>query len=339
MSNKITVIGFTGAGKTTYLVGMYIGMSSIIKNFTLNATDNNVDNELEVLWDKICGGTAPAPSSRLDPYEFHLAHNFKPVCDFEWLDYPGAFLAGPNSPERQRLQEDIKKSDCLLLIVDGEKLSISDAADVSDYIDKVNQRLAFDRGTRNQITNLANLSAQGISLPPICIVVTKCDLIDVQYQEAIRSILRDRFSAIFDAPERIVLQVSVSLGGPIDENFIPRPFCVEQPIAFSVLTIFINYIISARQEIKKNADYIFSKKGPIDKRYYSKEIITAKENIKNLENLIGTWADHCFNLVNLFSDKKIIYIGGDERNLREYYRDHIRKLTDTSDLVSHIRNL
>lgn len=331
MDNKVTVIGFTGSGKTTYLIGMYICMSTGINGFSLLAKDHNLDLYLEKLWNNLCNGQGPDPSNRLETYDFHISHNIKPVCDFEWVDYPGGLLADPLSENRQKLESDIKDSDCILLIVDGEIFSCIEAIDQNDYQQKLEYSLKYNTGIRNEVRMLTMLSAEEIQLPPVGIVVTKCDLIDVAYQNAIRKALRNTFSSLFESSERVVLQMSVSLGGVIEKGFYPEPFCIEQPIAFAVLSILLKYIIAANIQKFKNLDYIEAHNGIWGRLIHSNKINKAKENVNNLGVAVDKWAASAFKLINLFSDKKTIYIGGEERNLRDYYRDIFTELSKMED--------
>ena len=329
MDNKVTVIGFTGAGKTTYLTGMYICMSTGIKDFTLVAKDDDVDLYLEELWNKIIKREKPDPTDRLETYKFHISHNFKPVCDFAWIDYPGGLLADPLSDHRQQLENDIEESDCLLLMVDGGLLSGIMARDPDDYQQKLENSLKYNVGIRNEIKMLSMLSAKDIKLPPIGIVVTKCDLIDVVYENAIRKALRNSFSALFDATERIVLQISVSLGGNIEDGISQNQFYnIEQPIAFAVLSILMKYLIAAKSQNIENSKYIEVHDDFFGRIVHKRKIGRAKENIKNLGMAVDKWSSNVFKLIDLFSDKKTIFVDGEERNLRDYYREIFEKISE-----------
>lgn len=334
--SKVTVIGFTGSGKTTYLVGMYQAMGNVIENFSLMGKDNATDLWLDTLWENMIEtGTPPHPTNKLEVFNFHLAHCFNPVCDFYWRDYPGDFLAvDANSPERQQLMDDIKESDCLFFIVEGKLLTVDSPVDDADYEQKLMNKLNFNPGLQREFRCLMQLPAAGIALPPIAIVVTKADLIDARYQAVVNSVLHKRFAAIFDAPGRLVLQVAVSLGGSIEPGFVPNPFCVEQPIAFAVLTIFINHIKAARVKIQENADFI---REHINDFFPPREAMArARANINALQGRISIESDHSLNLLNLFPTNKLIYVGGAANNLRNHYRDIFTALSDTSNLTQGI---
>lgn len=335
--SKVTVIGFTNSGKTTYLVGMYQAMGNITANFSLIAKDDGSDLQLDKLWEKMLeDGTPPDPTNRPEVFNFHLAHCFNPVCDFQWRDYPGELLSpGAQGEDRRQLINDIKESDCLLFIVNGDFLVVKNPADDADYERKLTNKLNFNPGLKKGFDCLMQLPANGIALPPIAIVITKADLIDAQYQEVVNSVLHKRFAAIFNAPERLVLQVAVSLGGPIEPGFVPDPYCVEQPIAFAVLTIFINQIKAARVQIKNNADFIREHQNDFFKP--KEELRRAWDNINALRDRIELESNHCLNLLDLFSGNKKIYVGGTEQNLRSHYRNIFTALADTSDMTNGLK--
>ena len=56
MKEKVTVIGFMGAGKTCYMAGMYDNMSNGMKNFSLVEPDVDMDFYLQTLWEAISDG-------------------------------------------------------------------------------------------------------------------------------------------------------------------------------------------------------------------------------------------------------------------------------------------
>lgn len=328
MDNKVTVIGFTGSGKTTYLTGMYIRMSRGVKHFSLVAKDHSMDLYLEKLWDMICDGQEPDPSNKLETYDFHIAHNRKPVCDFEWLDYPGGLLIDTLSENRQRLENDIKSSDCLLLIIDGKLLSDISAMNAEDYQQKLEEKLIYDKGIRSEDKIFTRLSDAGIELPPIGIIVTKCDLIAREYQEAIQKALRKGFEDLYEASGRIVLQMSVSLGGAIEKGFSPAPYCIEQPIAFAALSILMKYIAAAQMQKNANKQYINTHSGFLSRIFNSDNIARAKDNVQNLGVVVDKWSADAFKLIELFSERKIIYVDGREQNLRDYYRNIFAQLSE-----------
>lgn len=326
--NRVTVIGYTASGKTTYLAGMYICMTLGIKHFSLYATNPNNDLYLEQLWSGICQGDKPDPSDNVEKYSFHIAHNRKPVTDFEWMDYPGGILSQPDSQEFQELVANVKESDCLLLILDGDKLFNIEASDVEDYKENVLRNINMDDGIRKEIKLFSYLSANHIDLPPIGIVVTKCDLIPKQYQTVIQEIIGARFDDIIEEKGRVVLPMSVTLGGKIEPGFSPRPYNIEQPIAFAVLAILLKYLNDAKSKRDANNDYINDNLGIIKGFFNSGKVNRARQNSQVLMQEIDKWSEDAFKLIDLFSDKKQIYVDGRAKNLKEYYKELFRGISN-----------
>lgn len=326
MDNKITVLGVKESGKTTYLAGMYICMSLGVKHFSLLAKDPNQDMYLETLWEKISNGEKPYPTDKPEEYEFHIAHNYKPVMDFDWKDYPGGILAEPSAPECQNLIQDVKDSDCLLLILDGRLFVTAYAENVNQYKENVLKKLKFDKGIRDEVRMFQRLSAENFKLPPVGIVVTKCDLIPEEYQSAIQEIIHETFDQLIDEPGRTILPMSVTLGGDIVPGFIPDPFNIEQPIAFAVLAILMKYLLLAKMQKNENRSFISNNSGFIKSLINSGKIDKARQNSKTLQDAIDKFSADAYKLIELFSDRKVIYVDGKEKNLRDYYKEAFRAI-------------
>ncbi|SFR92142.1 hypothetical protein [Anaeromicropila populeti] len=319
MKNNVTVIGFKNSGKTTYLAGMYTIMSAGRKNFSLVTKDPDLDLFLENLWDGICSGNFPLPSDKDEIFSFHLAHNYKPVCDFDWLDYPGGILADPNHPSREKLNTSIREAACLILVLDGDLFAI-DATSEADYEAKLTQKLEFDSGLRKETKALTRLSAEGIVIPPICIVVTKCDKINFDYQAAVEKVLRESLKGVFEG-NPLVMVSSVSFGEGIDHGAAPDPYCIEQPIAFAVLVILLKYLKALKISRTDNKEFVNKSRDIISRWWNSAKISAAENNIKELAGVSDKWSEDAYKLLELFPDKKKIYINGKEEKFKPYFRD------------------
>lgn len=326
MDNKITVLGVKESGKTTYLAGMYICMSAGVKNFSLVAKDPNQDMYLEKLWEKISNGEKPYPTDKPEQYQFHIAHNYKPVMDFDWKDYPGGILAETSAPECQNLIQDVKDSDCLLLILDGRLFVSTRAQNCDEYKNEIIKKIKYDKGVRDEVKMFQRLSDENLKLPPVGIVVTKCDLIPPTYKPVVQEIICEIFSQLIGESERVVLLMSVTLGGDIVPGFVPDPFNIEQPIAFSVLAILMKYLVLTKMQKNKNANFIEKYSG-IRGLINPGKLDKARQNAKELHELIDKLSDDAYKLIELFSNTKTIYVGGDEKNLRDYYKEAFSKIS------------
>lgn len=320
MDNKVTVIGYTGSGKTTYLTGMYMCMSGVgCKNYTIGAIDPNQDVNLERMWDSLYEGKFPAASNNSEVFSFHIAHCYKPVCDFDWLDYPGGLLSQPDNPQWAKMKESIETADCLLFVLDGAKFQI-EAKDEDDYKEKLIRNLIYDKGIRNEIKEFNSLSQKSINkIPPVCLLITKCDLINLEYKNAIESALTTVLSGLF-ASTSLAIITSVSLGENIKEDG-PNPFCIEEPIAFAVLTILLKYMEQLNGEKRRASEVIDQDRGWLKKWWDKEEVASARQTLNDLNALGNKWIEDAYKLLDLFDSGKAVYVKGKKKQFHGYIRN------------------
>lgn len=324
MENRVTIIGYTGSGKTTYLTGMYMCMSGAgCKNYTIGAVDSKQDLRLEQMWDKLTDGGFPAASSDSEKYSFHISHNYKPVCDFDWLDYPGGVLSQPDHQDWGKLRESIHVSDCLLLVLDGKAFDI-EAGSEEEYAEKLTKKIKYDKGMRNELKEFNDLSKNNLRIPPTCIVITKCDLIDPGHRNTIESVLRESMSSLFEGTEMLTI-TSVSLGANI-ENDGPDPFCIEEPIAFAVLMILLKYIEMLKDKKTQKLNIVNKKRGFFTKWLDSSEIENANAELNELNKNGDKWIEDAEKLLELFDSEKDIFANNKKYNFREYIRNRFAEI-------------
>lgn len=318
MDNNVTIVGYTGSGKTTYLLGMYIYMSGTgCKHYTIGAKDPNQDRRLEDMWEQLYEGKFPEANFNSEEYSFHIAHNYKPVCDFNWLDYPGGILSQPDHRDWAAFKDSISKSDCLLLVLDGAKFAI-DASDEDEYAEKLHRMIKFDKGLRNELKEFNDLSSKGIQIPPTCILITKCDLINPKYRSTIMQVFPEVMSSLFAGTDVII--TSVSLGANISEEG-PDPFCIEEPIAFAVLTILMKYMVKLKEKKDKSRHVINKDRNFITRLLDSSKIEIAQKELEQFTEAGNKWISDAFKLIELFDDDKCIFVNGDKHAFRNYMRE------------------
>lgn len=336
--NKISVIGFTSSGKTSYLVGMYNALCNGISGFSVVENDMDVDLYLDKVWKNLCeNGEFPFPSDSKETYHFSLLQSQKKIRTFEWLDYPGSVLSDGGDMLRD-LSEQLAESSCLLLLVNGASFAFQgdpdnqeriQAASVTDYKQIVSNNLRNNKDLQ-AIRQLNRLGAQGVELPPIVIVLTKSDLIEDKWALYAKDILRDNFSVIFGAPgvttDRIVMITHTSLGDLDPQNgFRVDPINVELPIAFGVLSILRDDVIKYKLLHANNQTQINTHQKNKFTRWLNSDTLNAlkKENDKCMADIKAASKD-IFKLLDLFDDDKNIYINNVEKNLKVFFRDELK---------------
>lgn len=349
--DKITVIGFTSSGKTSYLAGMYGTLSYGQKRFTLKEKSSEMDLYFQKLWDNIrLKGEFPGPSDKKEAFTFSLLRNIEKIREFEWLDYPGRILV-ETGESLNELGKQLSESVCLFLLVNGESFAFNgnpedkipiQATTAQEYMNIVAQNLMNNHDLQ-AIKQLSALGSQGIDLPPIAIVLTKSDLIEdkwfdfpvVSLQDnsekkeervnLVQDILHKEFISIFGAPnnknERIVMVTDISLGYNHQGRFIADPMNVELPIAFGVLSILRQDVIKNKQIIVQNQNRMNElQKNWFSKWLYSDVLDKLREDSDNRAKYINEASVDIINILELFENDKPIYINDIPIKLKDFFK-------------------
>ena len=234
---KITMLGTTGAGKTSYLLGMYAVMQTGIQGFTIATNDMDLDLELTERWEKLISETGadrwPTPNAAtMEYYGFGFSYGFRPLMGFQWLDYRGLALSDRSTEQDvAELVQYLMESKCLFLCISGEHL-----------VDKITPRtvreLKSDR--MNQFIQ-QYISATKNPTPhnpfPIAIVITKYDLCHHRDKEEIISDVQKLFQALFTPNSGwLVMICPVSLGKDLCDDIDNAkivPVNVHLPVVFA----------------------------------------------------------------------------------------------------------
>ena len=250
---KFTILGETGSGKTCYLLGLYYKMRSGIGGYTMGIDDVEKGDSLVIafnrLRDKKLGENRfPNGTNEKMQYNLSLQYNLNTLKKFSWIDYPGSFLMPGNrdinDAQYKEVERDIKTSEVLFICVDGENLV---EGDVEEKIEEVSTNSAF-----NITPYLADFKKNNGVLPPIAIIVTKCDLFqDSLTQEDFQTIIEKSFSPIFGTnKDSYIAVIPVSLGKDIKDDGYKgklKPINIHLPIFFGVK-------VALEKEISKVAD-------------------------------------------------------------------------------------
>jgi GTPase SAR1 family protein len=235
---KITMLGTSGAGKTSYLLGMYAVMQTGVQGFTISARDMDIDLDLTEKWEKLINVQGedrwPTPNAgAMENYNFDFSYGFRPIMGFEWMDYRGLALSDRSGEQDvQQLSNYLTDSDCLFLCVSGEHLG--------DQITPTTVReIKSDR--MNQFIQQV-ISKQKQPSPerpfPVVIAITKYDLCFHREKQAVIEDIKRLFQALFTPNSGwLVMICPVSLGkelcqDPEHGNIVPVN--VHLPIVFSI---------------------------------------------------------------------------------------------------------
>jgi hypothetical protein len=235
---KITMLGTTGAGKTSYLLGMYAVMQTGIQGFTLAAKDMDLDLELTQRWEKLISLKGedrwPTPNAAaMEYYGFDFSYGFRPLMGFQWLDYRGLALSDRSTEQDVAdLILYLQESACLFLCISGEYLT-------SELTPNTVRQIKSDRMNQFIQQYISNNKQPNPQQPfPVAIVITKYDLCHHREREEIIADVKKLFQALFTPNSGwLVMICPVSLGrdlGDDPDNAKIVPVNVHLPVVFAV---------------------------------------------------------------------------------------------------------
>ncbi len=120
MKMRVMMIGFSGAGKTTYMGAMYSLLNKKpCRGFSLRAKRTSDHNKFLQIGAKLAKGIYPKGTDILEEYRYSLLYKDKNVLDFDWYDYRGGVLASADSPDFDSVIDQIMNSDALVVFLDS----------------------------------------------------------------------------------------------------------------------------------------------------------------------------------------------------------------------------
>ncbi|CAD5990457.1 hypothetical protein PCC9214_05801 [Planktothrix tepida] len=241
---KITMLGASGSGKTSYMVSMYSAMQTGVNGFTLTAKDMDVDLKLTALWEKLVDvkGADRWPQSTytgVKNYAFELNYGFHPIMGFEWLDYGGDAMSDRSTEQDvQKLVEHTLKSSCLFLCISGEHLSKK--ADWTTVRQIQSNRMSLF------IQKIGDQLKPTIKQPfPVAIIITKYDLCNHRFKRGIIEDVKQIFQPFFTPDSSWLTMICpVSLGKTLvkdTEYSTIEPVNVHLPIIFAIYSVLRNH--------------------------------------------------------------------------------------------------
>lgn len=249
---KITMLGTTGAGKTSYLLGMYAVMQTGVKGFTLAAKDMDLDLELIQRWEKLISLKGedrwPVPNAAaMEYYGFNFSYGFSPLMGFEWLDYRGLALSDRSTEQDVAdLVEYLQASSCLFLCISGEYL-------IDEITPKTMREMKSDRMNQFIQQYVSNQQQPNPNQPfPVAIMITKYDLCHHRDRDDIIADVQKLFQALFTPNSGwLVMICPVSLGrdlGKDPESADIVPVNVHLPVVFAVYSQLRSYGLKLKSD-------------------------------------------------------------------------------------------
>lgn len=121
---KILMIGHTGAGKTSFMAGMYKNLGEKTVGYGIHAVKKEQCAQLKRLAENLEKGIYPAGTDIQSNYQFEFKVGNQVIMPFEWIDYRGGTLqsTNKNDPELTKLVKQIDSCDALIVFLDGTKL-------------------------------------------------------------------------------------------------------------------------------------------------------------------------------------------------------------------------
>jgi GTPase SAR1 family protein len=313
---KIAMLGNTGAGKTSYLLGMYAVMQTGVAGFTLSARDMDIDLDLIAMWEKLIDTSAenrwPLPNAgELTSYQFDFSYGFKPIVGFEWLDYRGLALTDRSTEQDVRqLSEYLANCSCLFLCVSGEYLSdsVTPFAVRNVKSDRMNQFIQQVIG-RTKNPNSDNPF-------PIVIAISKYDLCNHRDKKEVIEDIKKLFPALFTQNSGwLVMICPVSLGKELSDNIEHGnivPINVHLPIVFAIYSQMREYALKLKTERNNIYERVERLKySRLRKLFRLSEIEENSLRLQQIDEAIKTVEDN-MNLLAEELKQTSLYLDGQE---------------------------
>ena len=162
----ILMVGHSGAGKTSFMAGMYKYLGESAEGYGISAKKVNQKTQLKRMADSLVSGHYPAGTDVQSKYEFAFTVHGSDLIPFNWIDYRGGILLSddPDDNDMDKFMSAIKQADALVVFLDGQKLLQAGSQWNMEYdilISCIERSLSVDHN----------------SWFPISFVITKCDLI------------------------------------------------------------------------------------------------------------------------------------------------------------------
>ena len=253
---KILMLGDSTSGKTCFMVGMYTAIQDS-STFSLKATEPDEGVRLTNLWSTIVRGSGnkrwPPPSDKPETYNFELCYAYKPLIEFEWLDYRGGLMLDLSSPDEiRKLRDYATESSGFFFCISGKYLEypVTDA-NLQEIAIKSKANLM---GQYLQYLSIDRRPARKKSFP-IIIIVTQYDYCYRRDKRELMEDVKRMFPPLF-APNSgwLVMICPITLGKELaqdKDNGKIEPKNLDVPVAFVLYCILTEQARLQQREVRK----------------------------------------------------------------------------------------
>ncbi|ALG09608.1 hypothetical protein [Kibdelosporangium phytohabitans] len=254
---KVTMLGHSGSGKTTFTIGMLASMGPGEDDYAVSTRDWDHGMELLDAWSRLLEtGKFPkfTDMSEFKEYAFVLQRGLaETVVTVDWVDYRGGALndraaATDTAALRARLEE----SDSVYIVLDGGILGgwideIAAGTSKEATLASARHRLGIAWTSNMLLTALDRMRSAGRRVPSLVVLVTKSD----QLHEVLAKRGADKKSAELSALNAVRRLLPFAFSGGactlIDFVSVGRPGAPPQPSGFKppFLFTFLRYLHDA----------------------------------------------------------------------------------------------
>jgi hypothetical protein len=260
----ITMLGATGSGKSTFMLGMYGMLAGGIHGYFAHAAH---DEHLHLIdqWDRLHdeGKLPPPTAERPRPYRFTFMRGIQELLNIDWLDYRGGALSDTASTaDTAQLLARMVESDGVYLVLDGTKVAawvrgLYDAAAVdrpAPEMGRIRRSMRVEDMTRVLLDAIRQRDDMGKQPPSLVVVITKMDTLasisGLTYDETVelvRGYLKDLLPAAYIEGVTTLLQpVQLGAFGTTTAEVVDRdsvaPRDLQKPFIFTFLEYLRNRI-------------------------------------------------------------------------------------------------
>ncbi|MFC5750849.1 TRAFAC clade GTPase domain-containing protein [Actinomadura rugatobispora] len=265
---KLTILGATGSGKTTLMLGMYAMLATGVHGYHLFTRDPDDHIDLTRRWDTLyTRGELPPPTDEVPTaYQMIFNHGLETMLHLDFVDFRGG--AGTASTrdadtaaDIPTLRERLAESNSIYLVLDGHH--------VGDWIREecagmqVTGAMGLSIFTQTIMRLFQQFKEEGRARPSLVVIVTKCDVLEersgMPRQDALRVMVKNLKKlvpfAYYPGVTAMICPVQlgrfgVEPGGTVKPGQVD-PIFVHKPLIFSLMHYLTEQAAFDRRDLKE----------------------------------------------------------------------------------------